>query len=249
MKKLAIVIPAYNAEKTIGQVFERIPPAIRSQVVRYVVVNDGSTDNTANVLARLQQDWPNVVVLQHEVNKGYGAAEKTLLHYALRTEAEVVVLLHADGQYAPEEMPRLIEAFVTEGADIVQGSRMMQGRTALRGGMPIYKYLANRALTEIQNVAFGMRMAEFHSGYMLYSRRALATIPFDQLVNHFCFDQEMLIMAKVQGLKIVQVPIPTHYGEEESHLQPIRYGFNVLGIVWAYTRGYYHRLAASTKAA
>ena len=200
-------------------------------------------------LARLQQHWPNFVVLQHEVNQGYGAAQKRLLHYAVGTEAEVVVLLHADGQYAPEEVLRLITPFVTEDADIVQGSRMMQGRAALGGSMPLYKYLANRGLTTIQNFTFGMHLAEFHSGFMLYSRRALKTIPFDGLVNHFCFDQEMLIMAKVQGLKIVQVPIPAHYGEEESHLRPIRYGLNVLGIVWAYTRGHYHRLAASTKGA
>jgi hypothetical protein len=132
---------------------------------------------------------------------------------------------------------------------MVQGSRMMQGQAALRGGMPLYKYVANRGLTTLQNLVFGMHMAEFHSGYMLYSRRALETIPFDQLVDHFCFDQEMLIMAKVQGLKIVQVPIPTHYGEEESHLQPLRYGLNVLRIVWAYRRGHYHRLAASARGA
>jgi hypothetical protein len=126
---------------------------------------------------------------------------------------------------------------------------MLQGRAALGGGMPLYKYLANWGLTTIQNFAFGMHLAEFHSGYMLYSRRALETIPFDGLVNHFCFDQEMLIIAKVLRLKIVQVPITTHYGEEESHLRPMRYGLNVLGIVWAYTRGHYHRLAASTKGA
>lgn len=241
-KKLAIVIPAYNAGKTIEHVFARIPPAVHPQVVRYIVVNDGSTDDTAEALGRLQQRFPNLVILDHGVNRGYGAAEKTLLRYATGTEAEVVVLLHADGQYAPEEIPRLVEPFETEKADIVQGSRLMGGRAALRGGMPLYKYAANRVLTTIENLAFGMRMAEYHSGYMLYSQRALRTIPFEKLSGTFCFDQEMLIMAKIKGLKIVELPIPTHYGDEVSHLKPIRYGFNVLSLVWAYKRGHYHAL-------
>lgn len=132
--KLIIVMPAYNAGKTIERVFERIPPAVRSQVVNYVMVDDGSTDDTAEVLTQLQRRDPKVVALHHGVNQGYGAAEKTLLRYAVETEAEVVALLHADGQYAPEELPKLVEPFVFEAADIVQGSRMMEGRAALRGG-------------------------------------------------------------------------------------------------------------------
>jgi len=235
-------MPAYNAEKTIERVFARIPPAVQHQVVHYIVVNDGSTDDTAAALGRLQQHFPRLVVLDHGVNRGYGVAEKTLLRYAAGTEAEVIVLLHADGQYTPEEIPRLVEPFDTEQADIVQGSRMMEGRAALRGGMPLYKYVANRALTAIENLAFGLRMAEYHSGYMLYSQRALRTIPFEKLSDNFCFDQEMLIMAKVKGLKIVQRPIPTHYGDEVSHLKPVRYGLHVLALVWAYQRGHYHAL-------
>jgi glycosyltransferase involved in cell wall biosynthesis len=241
-KKLAIVMPAYNAGKTIEGVFARIPLAVKSRIVNYVVVNDGSTDDTADALARLQQRFANLIVLDHGVNKGYGAAEKTLLRYAARTEAEVIILLHSDGQYAPEEILQLTEPFHTEQADLVQGSRMMQGRTALRGGMPLYKYMANRSLTAIENRAFGLQMAEYHSGYMLYSQRALHTIPFEKLGDTFCFDQEMLIMAKIKGLKIVQRPIPTHYGDEISHLKPIRYGVNVLSLVWAYKKGYYHAL-------
>jgi len=241
-KKLAIVMPAYNAGKTIEQVFARIPPAVHPHVVHYIVVNDGSTDDTAEVLQRLPSRFPNLVVLDHGVNRGYGAAEKTLLRYAVGTEAEVVILLHADGQYAPEQIPHLVEPFETDQADIVQGSRMMQGRAALHGGMPFYKYVANRTLTTIENLTFGLRLAEYHSGYMLYSQRALQTLPFEKLSDNFCFDQEMLIMARVKGLKIVQRPIPTHYGAEVSHLKPVRYGLNVLALVWAYKRGYYNAL-------
>jgi glycosyltransferase involved in cell wall biosynthesis len=241
-KKLAIVMPAYNAGKTIESVFTRIPPTVHPHVLQFVVVNDGSTDDTAEALARLQQRFANLVVLDHGVNRGYGVAEKTLLRYAASTEAEVIVLLHADGQYAPEEIPRLMQPFETESADIVQGSRMMHGAAALRGGMPLYKYAANRLLTAIENRAFGLHLAEYHSGYMVYAQRALQVIPFEKLGDNFCFDQEMLIMAKVKGLKIVQRSIPTHYGDEVSHLKPIRYGFNVLSLVWAYKWGYYHSL-------
>jgi len=165
------------------------------------------------------------------------------LHYAVSTEATIFALLHADGQYAPEELPRLIKPFDEEKADIVQGSRIAGGgRRALQGSMPLYKYVANRVLTTIENCAFDMDMAEYHNGYMLYSKRALLDIPFEKLSDNFCFDQEMLVMAKIKGLKIVERPIPTHYGDEISHLKPIPYGFNVLSLVWKYTRGHYHAL-------
>ena len=241
-KRLAIVMPAYNAAKTIERVFERIPSEVHPDVLHYIVVNDGSTDDTSQALARLQKHFPNLVILDHHVNRGYGATEKTLLRYVVRTDAEIVILLHSDGQYAPEEIPRLVVPFEAEKTDIVQGSRMMSGHSALRGGMPLYKYVANRILTGIENIAFGMKMAEYHSGYILYSKRALQEIPFEKLSDNFCFDQEMLIMARIKGLKIVQLPIPTHYGEEVSHLKPIAYGLNVLSLVWAYKRAHYHTL-------
>lgn len=245
-KRLAIIMPAYNAGKTLDHVFSRIPSAIRPHIAHYIVVDDGSTDNTSEVLTRLQQNIAGLVVLKHPENRGYGAAEKTLLRYAAGTEVDIIILLHADGQYAPEEIPRLLEPFETDGAHMVQGSRMMRGRTALKGGMPHYKYLANRFLTALENRVFEMKMAEYHSGYMLYSQQALRLIPFERLGDTFCFDQEMLVMAKIKGLKIVEVPIPTHYGDEVSHLRPIRYGLNVLSLVRAYKRGHYHTLTRET---
>ena len=242
-RNLAIMMPAYNAGKTIERVFERIPVEVHSSVLYYIVVNDGSTDNTPEALARLQLRYPNFVVLDHKVNNGYGGAEKALLRHAASTEAKICVLLHADGQYAPEELPRLITPFEEENADMVQGSRMADGgHRALKGAMPLYKYMANRVLSAIENLAFDMQLAEYHSGYMLYSKRALLEIPFEKLSDSFCFDQEMLVMAKINGLKIVERPIPTYYGDEVSHLKPIRYGFNVLSLVWKYKRGYYHAL-------
>ncbi len=242
-KNIAIMMPAYNAGKTIEGVFKRIPNELHASILHYIVVNDGSTDNTPEALGRLQVRYPNLVVIDHKINLGYGAAEKTLLRFAATTEAKIFVVLHADGQYAPEELPQLIKPLVEERADIVQGSRMADGGLrALKGAMPFYKYVANRALSAIENFAFEMQLAEYHSGYMLYSKRALREIPFEKLSDSFCFDQEMLVMGKIKGLSIVEVPIPTFYGDEVSHLKPIQYGCSVLAIVWEYKRGHYHTL-------
>jgi glycosyltransferase involved in cell wall biosynthesis len=206
-----------------------------------VVVNDGSTDDTDQAVERLRRTLPGLVALRHPENRGYGAAEKTLLDYAVTEGAGAVVLLHADGQYSPEKIPELLEPFDRDEADIVQGSRMV-GRGALRGGMPVYKFVANKALTTLANRAFGMRLSEYYSGYMAYHRRALATIPYGKLGDSFHFDLEMLVMARVKGLRIRQVPIPTIYADEESHLNPIKYGLDVLQVIAGYRAGRYHRL-------
>jgi glycosyltransferase involved in cell wall biosynthesis len=236
-----IIMPAYNAGKTIERVFARIPDYVKKRVGKYVVINDGSSDDTEDALNRLEKLYPDFVVLKHEKNRGYGAAEKTLLNYALEEGADVAILLHSDGQYSPEKIPELIKPFDNNEADIVQGSRMMEG-AAIKGGMPLYKFAANKALTFIENLFFGMKMAEFHSGYMLYARKALLEIPFNKLSDSFDFDLEMLVMAKINGLRIVEVPIPTIYADETSHLNPIKYGFDVLAVVRDYLGGKYHRL-------
>src|SRR5262249_51233595 len=159
---------------------------------------------TAQALARIAQKFPNVVVLTHEVNRGYGEAEKTLLRYALNEGADVGILLHSDGQYSPEKIMELLEPFVHDAADIVQGSRMLGGG-AVRGGMPFYKFVSNKILTAVENWAFGMKLAEYHSGYMLYSRRAMTTIPWEKLSSSFDFDLEMLVLARVKGLRILEI--------------------------------------------
>jgi glycosyltransferase involved in cell wall biosynthesis len=239
--KIFIIMPAYNAGKTIERVFARIPDHVKKRVRQYVVVNDGSSDDTDAALDRLEKQYPDLAVLKHEKNLGYGAAEKTLLNYALKEGAEIAILLHSDGQYSPEKIPDLIKPFDNNQADIVQGSRM-KGGGALKGGMPLYKFAANKALTFIENLSFGMKMAEFHSGYMLYERKALLEIPFNKLSDSFDFDLEMLVMAKIKGLRIVEVPIPTIYASETSHLNPVKYGFDVLAVVRDYLGGKYHRL-------
>ena len=233
-----LIMPAYNAGTTIEGVFARIPATARARVNRYVVVNDGSTDDTEGALERVRRSLPELVVLRHPINRGYGAAEKTLLDYAVKEGAEVAILLHSDGQYSPEKIPEMLRPFDEGEADLVQGSRMLESG-ALRGGMPLYKFVANKSLTFLANLAFGMRMAEYYSGYMAYSRRALLTIPYSKLGDSFHFDLEMLVLARIKGLRIAQVAIPTIYAGEVSHLRPIKYGLDVLSVIRNYRQGVY----------
>ena len=234
-------MPAYNAGATVENVFSAIPDKVRERIQQYVVVNDGSEDNTQEVLEQLKKQYENLVVLRHEQNKGYGAAEKTLLNYALDKKAEAVILLHSDGQYAPDKIPDMLRPFDEDKADMVQGSRML-GKGALKGGMPFYKFVSNKCLTWLENRAFGMKMAEYHSGYMAYSLKTLKEIPFNKLSDSFDFDLEMIVMAKVKDLRLMEIPIPTIYSDEISHLNPIKYGFDVLSVVKAYRQGKYHAL-------
>jgi len=240
-ERVFVLMPAYNAGATIEKVFTRIPAEARDRIRRYVVVDDGSRDDTAAALARLRRAFPALVTLDHGVNRGYGEAIKTLLRYALREGADAGVVLHADGQYSPERIIELLDPIDRDAADLVQGSRMLGGG-ALRGGMPFYKFVANKTLTVIENWAFGMRLAEYHSGYMLYSRKAMETIPFEKLSNSFDFDLEMIVLARVKGLRIAQIAIPTIYAGEKSHLNPIKYGIDVLSVVRDYRRGKYQSM-------
>jgi glycosyltransferase involved in cell wall biosynthesis len=236
-----VLMPAYNAGATIEKVFARIPAAVQQRIRSYVVVNDGSTDDTEAALARLRPRFPGLVTLNHAGNKGYGAAEKTLLSYALEHKADVGILLHSDGQYSPESIPELLAPFDDDTADMVQGSRMLGGG-AIRGRMPLYKFIANKGLTAIENWAFGLRLAEYHSGYMLYSRKTMAAVPFQKLSDSFDFDLEMIVLARVKGLRIREIAIPTIYADEVSHLKPVQYGLRVLKVVRDYRNGKYARL-------
>lgn len=229
-KRIFIVMPAYQAAGSVGQVLGRIPLGVRERLTSLIVVNDGSSDHTEGVVREWMGRWRQIRLINQSMNLGYAMAQKTGFKAALAQGADIVALLHADGQYAPELLPTLLKPLEDDEADVVQGSRILGGG-ALKGGMPLYKYIANRALSAIENFAYGLDFAEYHSGYMLYSRKALEAIPFERLSNTFHFDGEMLLMASKRRLRVKELPIPTCYAGEQSHLKPIKYGFDVLGII------------------
>jgi glycosyltransferase involved in cell wall biosynthesis len=238
-KRIAIVIPAYKAAQTLPGVLARIPAGLHETLYKIYIVEDGGEKVPRSATPELLEKYPKAGVLFHEHNRGYGAAQKTGYRAALDAGADIAAMLHADGQYAPEELPRLLAPLIAGAADIVLGSRMRSWRSALSGGMPKYKFVANICLTQLENLAYGLRFSEYHSGYMLYSRRALTVVPFEKLSDTFHFDGEMLLVGAKRGLRVADLPIPTHYGDEESHLKPVKYGFEVLGVIRDYWRGKY----------
>ena len=239
MKK-AIVIPSYRAEKTLPSVLPRIPEAFWDDGVA-IIVNDKSPDKTGEVAETLKNRWPGLDVVHHKINRGYGGAQKTGLKRGLDLGAGVFAIVHSDGQYAPELVLDLMKPILEGKAQIVQGSRMVGGG-ALRGGMPYARYIPNRVLTLLENIVFGTQMAEFHSGYMLYSRSLLERAPFEQLQNNYNFDAEMIVVAHLLGMECAQIPIPTRYDDEVSSLDPIPYGINVLKMMVRHLGGHYRKL-------
>lgn len=237
--RLAVVIPAYNAAKTIESVFARIPDNILGRITDFIVVDDGSTDNTREALERLRDRY-QIKILTHKQNLGYGAAQKTGFRQALEDEADVVVLLHADGQYAPEKIGELIKPIEEGRADVVGGSRHL-GLDALRCGMPVHKLLGAFLLTKLQNLILRMNLTSYHSGFRAYSRKALKDIDFDSYSDYFEFDSEILMGAKVNNLRIAEVPIPTYYGKEISYLNSVKYGLRVLRSLLKYLGGRYRQ--------
>lgn len=240
---LGLIIPAYDAARTLPAVLERVPPEVDAQVQRRWIIDDGSRDRTRQVARQLARRDPRTVLLVHPRNLGYGAAMKTGLAAARRAGVEVAVGLHADGQYAPEVLGGLLRALRREALDLLQGSRIASG-TALSGGMPLYKYIAGQMLMLLENRVFGLSLTDYHSGYLLYGRRALEQIPFERLSDSFDFDLEVIASARARGLRIGERPIPTHYGDELSHLEPVGYGLRVLRVMLRYLRGGYDSTAA-----
>jgi len=239
MKRIVIVIPAYKAAGTLPAVLARIPQKIHDELFKILIVEDGGPDIPRSVSPELEAQYSKLEILYHEKNGGYGRAQKTGFLKAKELGADVAVLLHADGQYAPEIMGELLAPLLEDKADIVLGSRMKKFGEALKGGMPFYKFVANISLTSLENMVYGLNLSEYHSGYMLYNSKALTTIPFEKLSDTFHFDGEMLLVGGKKGLRIADLPIPTHYGDEESHLKPIKYGFEVLGVILKYLKGHY----------
>jgi len=239
--EFCIVMPAFRAREVLQATVDRIPAEFVSRGGVLFIIDDACPEGTGIVADELAAKHPWIEVIHHEKNQGYGGAQKSGLREGLRRGCRGFAIVHADGQYAPELVLELLSPILTGSADLVQGSRVLAGG-ARAGGMPLTRYLANRALTSIENLAFGTRLAEFHSGYMLYSRRLLETLPFESLQNNFNFDAEIILLAHLAGYPCHELPIPTHYGDESSSLDPIPYGINVLKMIGRHWVGHYDRL-------
>ncbi len=232
-QRVLIFVVAYNAERTLASVLDRIPASLRGPNVEVLVIDDSSQDATfATGLARESADGDfKTTVLRTPENQGYGGNQKLGYRYAIDHGFDIVALLHGDGQYAPEKLPDLLAPLLAGEADAVFGSRMMDEGAARRGGMPLYKWIGNRVLSRIQNTVLGTSLSEFHSGYRLYATSALRQIPFQRNSSDFHFDTEIIVQLVRKKLRIRELPIPTYYGDEICHVNGIQYGWNVLRAV------------------
>jgi glycosyltransferase involved in cell wall biosynthesis len=229
--RLLIFVVAYYAETTLKAVLERIPGRVFEDYdCEILVVDDASEDRTFAIGRAYQEDHPEIriTVLRNAYNQGYGGNQKVGYTYAMAEGFDFVAMVHGDGQYAPEELPRLLEPLRANVADAVFGSRMLTRFGALRGGMPIYKYVGNRVLTWVQNLLLRTSFSEFHSGYRIYSVAALRRIPFQLNSNEFHFDTEIILQLLNAGARIEERPIPTYYGDEICRVAGLRYAFNVI---------------------
>ena len=229
--RLLIFIVAYHAESTIESVLARIPSALLDEYeTETLVIDDGSADRTFERSHAVNFPFP-LRVLYNPVNQGYGGNQKIGYHYAIKHRFDFVALLHGDGQYAPECLPQLLQPLRDNAADACFGSRMLKRGGALRGGMPLYKFAGNRILTFLQNRLLGTSLSEFHSGYRVYSVRALERLPFDLNTNQFHFDTEIIVQFVLAGLRIVERPIPTYYGDEICRVDGLIYARDVMRAV------------------
>lgn len=224
--RLLVLVVAYEAEESIASVLQRIPHAVEGVEVSVLVLDDGSIDRTFE--AALTTLCPHPVdVLRNPVNQGYGGNQKIGYHYALAHGFDLVALIHGDGQYGPEHLPRLIAPILAGETGAVLGSRMMDPSGALRGGMPRYKFVGNRILTWFQNLLTGASLHEYHTGYRIYSTDALRRIPFHRNTNDFHFDTEIILQLLSAGIRVAELPIPTFYGTEICRVNGLSYAAKV----------------------
>jgi glycosyltransferase involved in cell wall biosynthesis len=228
-KKIVVVLPAYNAALTLEKTYSEIPLDIVDEVI---LVDDCSNDSTFEVATRLGIKH----VIQHEENKGYGGNQKTCYKKALELGADIVVMLHPDYQYSPQLIPAMVSVIGSGLYPVVFASRIL-GKSALNGGMPMYKYLSNRVLTMIQNILMNEKLTEYHTGYRAYSGEVLKKINFDLNSNDFIFDNEMIALIFHNGYTIAELTCPTKYFEEASSInfrRSLKYGFGVLRVSFLY---------------
>jgi len=223
--KTIVVLPAYNAARTLERTLADIPPGSVDEIL---LVDDASRDGTFELALKL-----GLTAFRHEKNLGYGGNQKTCYDRALEHGAGVVVMLHPDYQYDPKIIPQLVAPIVEGRADAVFGSRMLSGGS-LVGGMPFWKYLGNKGLTKIENAVIGASLSEYHSGYRAYSAKILRNVGYRNFSNDFVFDTQIIVQCALRGCRILEIPIRTRYFEEASTIgfgASVRYTFAILGLM------------------
>ena len=228
-KKVIVVLPAYNAAKTLGKTYAEISFDVVDEVV---LVDDSSSDDTIEKAKQLGINH----IIQHEKNKGYGGNQKSCYHKALSLGAEIVIMLHPDYQYTPQLIHSMASIIGNNVYPVVFGSRIL-GNGALKGGMPLYKFVANRFLTFIQNILFNEKLSEYHTGYRAFSRQVLETLNIEACDDDFIFDNEMVSQIFFKGFQIAEITCPTKYFEEASSInfqRSIKYGLGCLRVSLVY---------------
>jgi glycosyltransferase involved in cell wall biosynthesis len=222
-KKVVVVMPAYNAEKTLAATCSEVP---RPLVDEIILVDDASRDHTVRLAKKL-----GLRTLVHPQNRGYGSNQKTCYAEALKRGADIVVMVHPDYQYSPRLIPAMAYMLADDLYDVALGSRILGGQ-ALAGGMPFYKYVSNRFLTAAQNMLHGAKLSEYHTGYRAFTRRVLQTVRWEENSDDFVFDNQMLAQVLYQGYRVAEITCPTKYFEEASSInfqRSVVYGFGCLG--------------------
>ena len=226
--KVVVVMPAYNAGRTLRMTYEELP---KETVHLVILVDDGSTDQTIEVAREL-----NLQIFVHNRNYGYGANQKTCYTEALRAGADIIVMVHPDYQYDPTLLPQIIEPIVKGEADLVLGSRLMRG-SAIQQGMPWWKYVGNRVLSRLENLVFGLSISEFHTGYRAFRREVIESVNFALNSDGFVFDQEIIAQVVVGRFRIAEIAVPVRYFPEASSasfVASVGYGLNILLLLARY---------------
>jgi len=226
-KKVIVVLPAYNAALTLSKTYQEIDRDIVDEIV---LCDDASNDETIEIANKLGIEH----IIQHEKNKGYGGNQKSLYNKALELDGDIVIMLHPDYQYTPKLIPSMVNIIGEDLYPVVLGSRIL-GRGARKGGMPLYKYVANRLLTLGQNALIGYKLSEYHTGYRAFSKEVLEGINFNENSDDFVFDNEMLSQIIYKGFHIAEVTCPTKYFDEASSInlpRSIKYGLGVIRVSW-----------------
>jgi glycosyltransferase involved in cell wall biosynthesis len=231
--KVVVVMPAYNAGRTLRLTYEELP---REAVSLVILVDDGSSDATLEVAREL-----GLEIFVHDRNYGYGANQKTCYTEALRAGCDIVVMVHPDYQYDPTLVPKMIEPIVRGEADLVLGSRLKGGGSAIQQGMPWWKYFANRFLTGVENLAFGLSLSEFHTGYRAFHRQVLETVNFRMNSDGFVFDQEIISQIVAARFRIAEIAVPVRYFAEASSASFWASSVYGLKILWVVARHLLHR--------